>query len=191
MFRQIREIGSKAYIGSKEVVKIGKSYAKKYVLFEEEPGLSPSSEELARVIVARLGLMSRKKGSSEKMHKVLIELYERAKEAAKKKEFDKAIMTVEEMALFAGITRQTMYDYLKRWLDLELIQKTSYVGDDRKVVIGYKLNGNTLEQAFEKAKAKIITNLEFTLNYIRELQRIVKNEKISKTFKQENIKSES
>jgi hypothetical protein len=46
-------------------------------------------------------------------------------------------------------------------------------------VIGYKLNGNTLEQAFEKTKAKINNNLQFTQKYILELQKTLKNEKIS------------
>ena len=36
-------------------------------------------------------------------------------------------MTVEEMGNAAGITRQTMYDYLKRWIDLDIITKTTYI----------------------------------------------------------------
>ncbi len=58
-------------------------------------------------------------------------------------------MTVEEMGSYAGITRQTMYDYLKRWLALDIIIKTSYIGSNQKVVIGYKLNGNNIESAFQ------------------------------------------
>ena len=118
------------------------------------------------------------------MNRVLIELYERAKAAAREKRQTKAVMTVEEMGKFAGITRQTMYDYLKRWLALDLITKTSFIGQDEKVNIGYKLNGNTLEMAFDKAKTRINNNLEFTQKYIVELQKIVKNEKISKSQKE-------
>ena len=150
----------------------------KIILTGKEPDINAGSEELAGVIIERLGLMPRKKGSTDKMHNVLIELYERAKEGSQRKMPNKAIMTVEEMGFFAGITRQTMYDYLKRWLDLELITKVSYIDMNNNVVIGYRLNGNTLEQAFEKAKVKINNNLELTSKYIRELQRIRKNEKI-------------
>ncbi len=155
----------------------------KIILTNIEPDINASSDELAAVLVQRLGLMPRKKGSTERMNKVLIELYERAKEAARHKNPTKSIMTVEEMAYFAGITRQTMYDYLRRWLELDMITKTSYIDENHKVVIGYKLNGHTLEQSFEKARARINNNLDFTLKYIRELQKIVKNEKISQAQK--------
>ena len=127
--------------------------------------------------------MPRKKGSTDKMHKTLVEMYERAKQANRKKQPELAVMTVEEMGLFAGITRQTMYDYLSRWLDLKLITKTSYIKDN-KVIIGYKLNGSTLENAFEKTSLAIQSNLDLTKKYIQELQKLVKNEKISESQKQ-------
>jgi len=76
-----------------------------------------------------------------------------------------------------------MYDYLKRWLAIDFIVKSSFVDRENKVVVGYKLNGNTLENAFEKAKARILTNLDFTLKYILELQKTIKNEKISSSSK--------
>ncbi len=156
----------------------------KIVLADVDSDINASSEELAGVIVQRLGLMPRKRGSTEKMNLVLIELYERAKEASRRKEPKRALMSVEDMAFFAGITRQTMYDYIKRWISLDLITKTSYIDDKNKVVIGYKLNGNTLEQAFEKARQRISNNLDLTLKYIRELQKTLKNEKISKSIKE-------
>lgn len=151
---------------------------KEIILNNLEPGINPSSDELANIIIERIGLMPRKKGSTEKMNKVLLELYEKAKAANKEKNPTLAIMTVEEMALYAGITRQTMYDYLKRWLSLNLIIKNSFIDRENKVVIGYKLNGATLENAFEKAMVQIQNNLEQTKKFIVELQRIVKNEKI-------------
>ena len=160
------------------------SFAKQKIILENiDPDINAGSEQLAEVIIARLGLMPRKKGSTEKMNKVLIEIYERAKEASRRKEPKKALMSVEDMAFFAGITRQTMYDYIKRWVELDLIVKTSYIDENNKVVIGYKLNGNTLEQAFEKARARINNNLDLTVKYIRELQKTLKNEKISKSIK--------
>jgi len=160
----------------------------KIILTNIEPNINANSEELANVLIQRMGLMPRKKGSTERMNKVLIELYERAKEASRHKDPTKSIMTVEDMAYFAGITRQTMYDYLRRWLMLDLINKTSYIDQSHKVVIGYKLNGNTLEQAFEKSRVRINNNLEFTLKYIRELQKTVKNEKISQSQKSKSDK---
>ena len=152
----------------------------KIILTNSEPNINSDSFELATIIIERLGLMPRKKGSTENMNKVLIELYERSKLAGKEKTPVSSIMTVEEMATFAGITRQTMYDYLKRWLMLDFIVKTSYIDKNDKVVIGYKLNGPNLESAFEKAKARINNNLDFTQKYILELQRTIKNEKLSK-----------
>jgi hypothetical protein len=155
----------------------------KIILTDIEPGINPSSDELANIVVTRLGLMPRKRGSTEKMNMVLVELYERSKRAYREKKPTDAVMTVEEMALLAGITRQTMYDYLKRWLAVDFIAKTSFIGPENKVVVGYKLNGNTLENAFEKARARISSNLDFTLKYILELQKTLKNEKISQGMK--------
>lgn len=170
------------YIKKKEVIIFTEN---KIILTGKEPDINAGSEELASVIIERLGLMPRKKGSTDKMHNVLIELYERAKEASKRKMPNKAIMTVEEMGFFAGITRQTMYDYLKRWVELDLINKVSYIDQENNVVIGYRLNGNTLEQAFEKAKTKINNNLDLTAKYMKELQRVSKNEKIKSKSNEE------
>ncbi len=158
----------------------------KIILTNTEPSLNPSSEELSKVIIDRLGLMPRKKGSTENIHRVLIELYERSKSANQNKQPEKAVMTVEEMAVFAGITRQTMYDYLPRWVGLNLITKTSYINEG-KVIIGYKLNGNTLEQAFEKVISRIQENLNFTRSYIQEFQKVLKNEKISDSKKRQEV----
>lgn len=134
-----------------------------------------------------MGLMPRKTGSTERMNQVLIQLYEHAKVAAREKNQTKAIITVEEMAMHAGISRQTMYDYVKRWIDLDMIQKTSYIGLDGKAVIGYKLNGPTLEAGFEKAETRIKNNLDVSKKYILELQKLLKNEKISKTFNEHAV----
>jgi DNA-binding transcriptional regulator GbsR (MarR family) len=153
-----------------------------FILRHSEPTMNPSSDELANVIIHRMGLMPRKKGSTEKIHRILVELYEKAKVASRDKNPTSALMTVEEMAMHAGISRQTMYDYIKRWLDMDFISKTSYIGAEQKVIIGYKLNGPTLESAFDKSKTKIINNVDITAKYIGELQRILKNEKISKRF---------
>ena len=155
----------------------------KIILTETEPNINADSTELSKVIIHRVGLTPRKIGSTEDMHQVLIQMYENAKRAYKEKKPSEAVMTVEEMAAFANITRQTMYDYLKRWLLLNLIIKTSYIDQNNKVVIGYKLNGNTLESSFEKVRVKINNNLEFTMKYVKELQKILKNEKISKSQK--------
>ncbi|MBR9676657.1 hypothetical protein GOV04_00760 [Candidatus Woesearchaeota archaeon] len=150
----------------------------KIVLQDIEASMNPTSVELAQVILARAGLEPRKEGSTEKMHKILIELYERAKTAGRQKQPEAAVMTVEELAIFAGITRQTMYDYLKRWLALNLITKTSYIVNT-KVIIGYKLNGATLEAAFDRAHVQVNNIMDLTKKYVTQLQRVIKNEKIS------------
>ena len=67
--------------------------------------MHPSSQELAMIVLSRIGLMPRKKGATDKMHRVLLELYERAKVSYRKKQPHIAVMTVEEMAMYAGISR--------------------------------------------------------------------------------------
>ncbi|MFQ5474312.1 MAG: hypothetical protein ACE5DM_00595 [Candidatus Nanoarchaeia archaeon] len=156
--------------------------ASKIVLQHHEPGMNPTSEELAKIVLSRIGLEPRKKGSTEQMHKTLLELYERSKVAHRTKRPEEAVMTVEEMGWHAGISRQTMYDYLRRWLDLNIIVKTSYIKEN-KVIVGYKLNGSTMEAAFEKSQVQIKNNLSLTLKYVQELQRLIKNEKIKQTQK--------
>ena len=174
---------------NKEVNKfVDKTQDSKIVLMDIEPGMNPNTEELATVVLCRTGLLPRKKGATDKMHRVLVELYERAKQANRRKQPEIAVMTVEEMGSFAGITRQTMYDYLRRWTGLSMVAKTSYIHNGR-VVIGYKLNGTTMEQAFEKAVLTIKNNLETTQKFIKELQRTIKNEKISEAQKINNLPS--
>lgn len=162
----------------------GDYMAKRRILLTnvDPSSLNPDSSELSRVIINRIGLMPRKTGSTKQIYRVLIELYERTKLANKEKKPELSVLTVEEMGNFAGITRQTMYDYLKRWIDLDLIAKTTYIYQG-KVIIGYKLNGNTLENAFEKAAQRINNHVEITLKYVRELQKTLKNEKLSETMK--------
>ncbi|MFH1063680.1 MAG: hypothetical protein V1729_01220 [Candidatus Woesearchaeota archaeon] len=170
------------YLCKKENKEVIDFKAAKIVLQDHEPSMNPTSEELARIIMMRTGLEPRKSGSTDKMYRVMLELYERSKVAYREKHPEHAVMTVEEMGAFAGITRQTMYDYLRRWLNLSMIVKTSYITDN-KVIIGYKLNGATLEASFEKAQQQIRNNLELTSKYIQELQRRIKNEKISQSQK--------
>ena len=152
--------------------------AAKIIISDHEPGMNPTAEELTKIIMQRMGLMPRKEGGTDKMHNVLVELYERMKIAQREKKPESSVLTVEELGLHAGITRQTMYDYLKRWLELDLIAKTSYINQG-KVIVGYKLNGATLESSFEKAVQKINNHLETSMKYVRELQKQIKNEKIS------------
>ena len=157
-----------------------------YYLTNHEPSsVNPDSKELANVIISRTGLSPRKKGSTELKYRVLIELYERMKLSNKEKKPELAVLTVEEMGNVAGITRQTMYDYIKRWIDLDLITKTTYIYEG-KVIIGYKLNGVTLENAFDKAAVKVKNNMDMTLKYVKELQNALKKEKISETMKQKD-----
>jgi len=162
-----------------------------YYLTNLEPSsMNPNSKELANVVINRMGLSPRKKGSTELKYRVLIELYERMKLSNKEKKPELAVMTVEDMGNVAGITRQTMYDYIKRWLDYDLITKTTYIYEG-KVIIGYKLNGVTLENAFEKSAVKVRNHMDQTIKYVKELQNTLKKEKISETMKQKDHQSVS
>lgn len=136
-----------------------------------------TSEELARVLLSRFGLLPRKKDGTAEMHKLLLELYERKKQSNRERRPELAVLPVEEMGMFAGIKRQTMYDYLRRWLDLQLLKKTSFVANG-KVVIGYELNGPNLEGAFRKAETAIKNHLDYSFRVIEQLQSEIKKDKL-------------
>lgn len=142
-----------------------------------EPVELSSSDELAKVILARLGLLPRKKDALAKFHKLLIELYERKKIANRDRKPELAVMTVEEMGVCAGIKRQTMYDHLNRWLILNLLKKTSFVFEG-KIITGYELNGTNLESAFKKAEFVIHNQMTITQDIVRQFQNELKKEKL-------------
>lgn len=157
----------------------------KFELHHTEPLPDSKSEELAKVVMSRFGLLPRKKDGQAKMHNLLIELYERKKESNRDKKPERGVMTVEEMGLFASIKRQTMYDYLGRWLSLGLLKKTSFVNEG-KVIIGYELNGANLEGAFKKAEHIINNHIQDSLEVIKKLQNQIKIEKLKKEEKDED-----
>jgi hypothetical protein len=142
-----------------------------------EPVERASSNELAKIILARLGLLPRKKDALANFHKLLIELYERKKIANRDRKPELAVMTVEEMGIHAGIKRQTMYDHLNRWLLLNVLKKTSFVSDG-KIITGYELNGSNPESAFKKAEYVIQSHLATTFEIIKEFQNELKKDKL-------------
>jgi len=147
-----------------------------FLLDSAEP-VNHEVEELAKVLTARFGLAPRKKDGNAQLHKLLLQLYEKKKEANREKKPELAVVPVEEMALYAGIKRQTMYDYLRRWLDLQILKKTSFVAGG-KVVIGYELNGTNLEGAFRKAEATLKAHVDSSFRLIEQLQNEIKKEKL-------------
>jgi hypothetical protein len=159
-------------------LKFEKGVPVKFALDHAE-AVNHNVEELSKVLLARFGLSPRKKDGEAQLHKLLLELSERKKQANREKKPEAAVMPVEEMALHAGIKRQTMYDYLKRWLDLQILKKTSFVSSG-KVVIGYELNGTNLESAFRKAESTIKAHLDESFRVIGLLQNEVKKEKLRK-----------
>ena len=158
-----------------------------FLFYDIDLNLNPTAEDYAKTISARLGIIPKKKGATESMHKLLIELYERRKVSNQEKKPEIAIMTVEEMAMFAGIKRQTMYDYLNRWLRINLIKKSSYIKNG-KIIRGYMLNGTTLEDAYNKVINEVNLFFEKTKKMIVEFQKKLKNEKISKSLKMNKFK---
>ena len=153
----------------------------KIVLQNEIPSNSSNSTEIANTILSRIGLLPRKSGSTKNMNKVLLELYERSKLSNKMQQPHIALMSVEEMAIHAGITRQTFYEYLVRWIELNFIVKQNYVivkNNTKKILNGYRLNGSNILNAFEKVKTTINENLNQTLNLTKKLQNEIKREKL-------------
>lgn len=152
----------------------------KFQLDHHEIGPDATSDEVAKTVLARFGLLPRKKDGQATMHTLLLELSERKKNSNREKRPELAVMTVEDMGVFASIARQTMYEYLGRWLDLAILRKTSFVNNG-KVVIGYELNGPTIEAAFKKAEQTISNHVQQTLEFVRRLQQEIKREKLKKS----------
>ena len=152
------------------------------------PGPGANSEELSKVILARFGLLPRKKDAKAGFHNLILELYERKKQANRNQNPEDGVMTVEEMGAFAGIKRQTMYDYLNRWLLLQILKKTSFV-KNKAVIVGYELNGSNLENAFRKAEVVVKDHVEVSLDLIKDLQNEIKKQKLKENFKQTHEES--
>lgn len=149
-----------------------------HVQLQKVDPIEPTNvEDLSKVLLARFGLLPRKKDGQALMHKLLLELYERKKQSNREKKPELAVIPVEEMATHASIKRQTMYDYLHRWLDLQILKKTSFVSSGR-VVIGYELNGTTLEHAFRRAEGNIKAHLDDSFRIIETLQNEIKKDKL-------------
>ena len=140
-----------------------------------------SPEHIALILLTRFGLVPRKKDGTAELQKLLLELYERKKKANRERQPQIAVIPVDEMAAFAGISRQTMYEYLHRWIDLAVLKKTTFVANG-KVVIGYELNGQNIEGAFRKAEVTIRNHLEYSFKLIEMLQKEIKKEKIIETI---------
>ena len=153
----------------------------KIQLEQKETIENATTEDLAKTLLARFGLIPRKKDGNAQMHTLLMELNERKKASNRDKKPETAVMPVEEMGKHANIKRQTMYEYLHRWLDLNILKKTSFVSDG-KVIIGYELNGTNLESAFRKAENTIKNHLDDSFKIIETLQNEIKKEKISTTI---------
>ena len=149
----------------------------KFELEHIEPLPDATTEEITRIVLARFGLLPRKSDGIAKMHNLLSELSERKKQSNREKKPEAAVLPVEEMALHAGIKRQTMYDYLSRWTKLNVLKKTSFVSNG-KVIIGYELNGSNLESAFRKAEMSIRNHCEESIELVKKLQNEVKRDKL-------------
>lgn len=138
-----------------------------------------NTEELCRVLLARFGLLPRKKNADAQLHRLMLELYERKKQASREKRPELSVMPVEDMAVYASIKRQTMYEHLARFLQFGILKKTSFVSGGR-VVIGYELNGQSLEAAFRKAESAISSHVEKSFKLIETLQNELRREKLRK-----------
>jgi hypothetical protein len=103
----------------------------------------------------------------------------------KEKKPEIAVMTVEEMGMYAGIKRQTVYDYLRRWLMLQILKKTTFV-QNGTIITGYELNGSNLENVFRKAEVIIKEHVERSIEYTKELQNEIKKEKLKLNRQAEN-----
>jgi len=149
----------------------------RFELRKLNPGPTPSKEELATVILGRIGLLPKKNDAKAGFHKLLLELYERKKQSIKENRPEISLFTIEEMASVSGIKRQTFYDYLNRWLSLGIIKKATYIKDNGRIR-GYELSGNNIESAFKKVRNTIDDHMESTREIISTLQSEIKKDKL-------------
>lgn len=106
-----------------------------------------TQNEVLKVILKRMGLAPSKVDAIGDFNRLFNELYERKKFAIKDPK--NSVMSVDEMSIYTGIKRQTMYDYLSRWLEIQFLKKTC-IGLNEK--IGYELSGPSLEASFQKVQ---------------------------------------
>jgi hypothetical protein len=128
-----------------------------------------TSDEILKTILKRMGLAPSKVDAIGDFNRLFKELYERKKFAIKDPK--NSVMSVDEMSIYAGIKRQTMYDYLNRWLEIRFLKKTC-IGFNEK--IGYELSGASLEASFQKVQDYFQKEMNLTGNMIHhwiELQR--------------------
>lgn len=157
----------------------------KIILQNEHLPRDADSKLIASILLSRIGLLPRKSGSTKEMHSVLIELYERSKLSNKLSQPQLALMSVEEMAKYANISRQTFYEYLGRWVELNLIQKQNYVvmsDIGKRIYNGYRLNGANLLAAVEKVNDTIQNNMNETIRITKLLQNEIKKEKLRSNY---------
>lgn len=151
----------------------------RFELRKLNPGPTPSKEELATVILGRIGLLPKKNDAKAGFHSLLLELYERKKQSVKLNKPEVALFTIEEMASLSGIKRQTFYDYLSRWVSLGIIKKATYIKDNTRIR-GYELSGNNIDAAFKKVRNNIDDHLETTRDIISTLQNEIKKDKLKR-----------
>lgn len=151
----------------------------RFELRKLNPSPNAAKEELASVILGRIGLLPKKVDAKAGFNKLLLELYEKKKLSVKENKPELSLMTIEEMALISGIKRQTFYDHLGRWIDLGLIKKATYIKEKDRIR-GYELAGNNVENAFNKVQSTITEHLEQTREMISLLQNEIKKEKLRK-----------
>ena len=85
----------------------------------------------------------------------------------------------------SGISTGTInFSLHNKYCYIDFISKATFVANG-KVVKGYKLNGNTIEDAFGKARTIISKNLNETSKMITDLQKLIKNEKIKESMRKD------
>lgn len=148
------------------------------------------SEELSQILLSRLGLQPRKTKSFEGLHRLLLVLYQKAKDDPN----NFGLMDVAQMLSYINIgeskiDRSTLYDYINRWLEVGIIKKDRIVETDsltgkRVSRSGYRLNGKSLVEAVSRVNEEILKISRQSYELAELITRQIKNRKISETQKQ-------
>ena len=106
----------------------------RYELRKLNPSPNATKEEVASVILGRIGLLPKKIDAKAGFNKLLLEMYERKKASIRDNKPEVSLFTIEEMAMLSNIKRQTFYDYLDRWLSLGIIKKETYLKSNNEKI---------------------------------------------------------
>ena len=147
-----------------------------YVPLRED--IKNEEKHIIRRVLITYGINSRRKDSTADFTDLIHELYERKKKS-KKNNVNDSLMFSEEIAKLTGLDLKSVYKHIRRLVDLGIITPIEAKQNERKKT-AYFLAKDNLVDVFESINQKIDTNLMESVAMMKRVQKIIKNEKLSR-----------